>query len=186
MTDHWSFLTKSGAIALAVVFAVGAAPAYAAGGGGGGGGGGGSSGGISCNKGYTYDSQTKTCIPSSSMNDTDLTKEGRALALAGFYDSALDTLSLVRAPDSTTLTYLGYANRKLGRVDTGIAYYHQALAIDPSNLNTREYLGEGYVAAGHTDLAVAELGKLEALCGTECDQYEQLELAIAGTPDHWQ
>ena len=84
------------------------------------------------------------------------------------------------------LTYIGYSKRKLGKVDEGIAYYHQALAINPNNLNTREYLGEGYVAAGRTDLALDQLSKLEELCGPDCDQYEQLELAIAGTPDHWQ
>jgi len=140
-----------------------------------------------CEQGYTYDQQTKTCVKSSSMNDEQLTTQGRALALAGYYTEALDTLSYVKSKsDPIALTYLGYANRKLGHVDTGIAYYHRALAIDPTNLDTREYLGEGYVAAGRTDLAVAELTKLEALCGSECDQYEQLELAIAGASEHWQ
>lgn len=138
-----------------------------------------------CNKGYTWDQSSQSCVRSSSMNDDTLTEQGRRLALQGDYNAALDTLSYVQKPDSVTFTYLGYANRKLGRVDVGIGYYHQALAIDPANLNTREYLGEGYVSAGRVDLAVAELGKLEALCGTNCDQYEQLELTIAGTAADW-
>lgn len=157
------------------------APAFAVGTGGG------STPTAQCDKGYTYDEQTKTCVKSTTMNDEQLTTQGRALALAGYYTEALDTLSyVVNDSNPIALTYLGYANRKLGHVDTGIAYYHQALAIDPTNLDTREYLGEGYVAAGRTDLAVAELNKLEALCGSACDQYEQLELAIAGTPEPWQ
>jgi tetratricopeptide (TPR) repeat protein len=121
------------------------------------------------------------------LDDQQLLDQGRHLALAGSYDSALDTLSYVRNQhNDMVLTYIGYSKRKLGKVDEGIGYYHQALAINPNNLNTREYLGEGYVAAGRTDLAVDQLNKLEALCGTDCDQYEQLELAIAGTPEHWQ
>jgi tetratricopeptide (TPR) repeat protein len=175
MKLHLTFL--AGALVLSLASATGA-PVLAAGSGG-------NSNANSCQKGYTWDANKKMCVQASLMDDQQLNKNGKALALAGSYDSALDTLSYVRKPDSTTLTYLGYANRKLGRVDTGIAYYHQALALDPNNLNTREYLGEGYVSAGRTDLAVVELTKLEALCGTECDQYEQLELAIAGTPGKW-
>jgi tetratricopeptide (TPR) repeat protein len=182
LTGH--LFARLGAAVIALSLAVPLAPAFAAGGGGGG-----SSGGDTprCNTGYTYDTKTQTCVKSSSMRDDQLIEQGRRLALGGHYEPALDTLSYVRnKADATALTYLGYANRKLGRVDAGIAYYHQALAIDPGNLNTREYLGEGYVAAGRTDLAVAELNKLEALCGRDCDQYEQLELAIAGTPENWQ
>jgi tetratricopeptide (TPR) repeat protein len=73
----------------------------------------------------------------------------------------------------------------MGDVDEGIAYYHQALAIDPDNLDTREYLGEGYVAAGRTDLAEIELARLETLCGADCGQYEALAAAIAGEPEQW-
>ncbi|MEO8667592.1 MAG: hypothetical protein ABI399_03690 [Bauldia sp.] len=160
------------------------APALAAGGGGGGGSG---SAPIQCSKGYVYDDNQKVCIRASLMDDEGLTDQGRRFALAGDYQTALDILGNVRDQHGdTVLTYIGYSKRKLGMVDEGIGYYHQALAINPNNLNTREYLGEGYVAAGRTDLAVAELQKLEGLCGTDCDQYEQLELAIAGTPEHWQ
>ena len=176
---------RLGAAAIALSLAAPLAPAFAAGGGGGGGGAGGSP--VECNSGYTYDADKKMCVKSSSLDDQQLFDQGRRLALAGKYDSALDTLSSVRNQhDDMVLTYIGYSKRKLGKVDEGIAYYHQALAINPDNLNTREYLGEGYVAAGRTDLALDQLNRLEKLCGTDCDQYEQLELAIAGTPDHWQ
>jgi tetratricopeptide (TPR) repeat protein len=178
---------KSGAIALAIALATAAAPAYAAGGGGGGGGGG-AGPSHPCKAGQVYSPQANKCVPSNAglLDDKQLFTEARALALDGYYEDALDILAKVKNQhDDMVLTYVGYSKRKLGMVDDGIAYYHQALAINPNNLNTREYLGEGYVAAGRTDLAVAELNKLEALCGTECDQYEQLELAIAGTPEHW-
>jgi hypothetical protein len=73
----------------------------------------------------------------------------------------------------------------MGAVDEGIAWYHKALAIDPGNLYTHEYLGEGYVAAGRPDLAKIQLAKLETLCGTSCEQYEGLAAAIAGEPENW-
>ena len=61
--------------------------------------------------------------------------------------------------DDVVLTYIGYSKRKLGAVDEGIAYYHRALAINPDNVNTREYLGEGYVAMGRFDLARGRIGE---------------------------
>jgi tetratricopeptide (TPR) repeat protein len=81
------------------------------------------------------------------------------------------------------LTMIGYAKRKSGSFDEGMAYYQRALAIDPKNANTREYLGEAYVEKGRMDLAKAELAKVEALCGTECEQYQDLAKAIAGQSD---
>jgi tetratricopeptide (TPR) repeat protein len=106
--------------------------------------------------------------------------------LAGYYENALDALTAVRnKEDATALTYIGYANRKIGNVDTGMAYYRQALAIEPNNLYTLEYMGEGYVAMGRVDLAETQLAKLESLCGESCEQYQELAAAIAGEPEHW-
>ena len=78
---------------------------------------------------------------------------------------------------------IGYAKRKLGNVDEGMAYYQRALAIDPNNADTREYLGEAYVETGRMDLAKAQLASVQTICGTECEQYEDLAAAIAGQPD---
>ena len=82
-----------------------------------------------------------------------------------------------------TLTMIGYATRKLGNYDEGLAYYAKALALDPANVNTHEYLGEAYAEKGKLDLAKAELIKVAAVCGTTCEQYQDLSKAIAGTPD---
>ena len=89
-------------------------------------------------------------------------------------------LAAVQTGDATALTYLGYSHRKQGKIDLGIRFYKAALAIDPNNVDTREYLGEGYVAAGRKDLARIELAKVEKLCGTSCEQYAELAAAIAG------
>ena len=139
---------------------------------------------VPCADGTVYDADTKTCVTRSSglIDDRDLYVHGRELALAGHYEDALDALNVIADKDAMTLTMIGYSTRKLGRAEEGIAIYHQALAIDPDNLNTHEYLGEGYLAQGRIDLAEAELDVLGRLCGTDCEQYRDLQKAILGEP----
>ena len=164
-----------------------AVPAFAASRGGGSGGGGGSSGGTStptpCKAGMVWNKAKGICEKAQSglFDDGTLYEQGRALALAGDYDSALTLFAAIRdQEDSDILTMIGYATRKSGAVEEGIAYYHRALALNPDNLDTREYLGEGYVAMGRLDLAQGQLDRIAALCGAGCDQYLDLAAAMAG------
>jgi len=136
---------------------------------------------ISCETGTVYDVDTNSCLQlQAGLHDPQLYQQGLQLARAGAYENALDVLGKVSNRTAPVLTMIGYATRKLGNLDEGIAIYHQALAIDPDNLNTHEYLGEGYLDAGRVDLAEAELGTLEQLCGTDCPQYRALADVIAG------
>ena len=156
------------------------------GGGGSGGGGGGSSGGsastpIKCNPGWVLHSSGQYFVRAQSHLDQDLLyRQGRALALAGAYDDALALLRAADQTDSMVLTMIGYSKRKSGAVEEGIGYYHRALAINPDNVNTREYLGEGYVAMGRIDLAQEQLDRIGAICGDDCEQYLDLAAAMAG------
>jgi len=139
-----------------------------------------------CKRGMVYSTKTQRCVKAqhSGLDDKELLQQGRQLALAGYYDNALDVLNAVQnKQDSMVLTYIGYSHRKKGDTDVGIGFYKQALAIDPNNLNTHEYLGEGYASAGRIELAKAELAIVQKLCGnTECEQYEDLSAAVAGKP----
>ena len=138
---------------------------------------------IPCAKGTKYDEEKKICVTTNAslLDDSQLYEQGRTLALAGYYQDALDTFDAIADKnDAMVLTMIGYSKRKLGFTDEGIAIYHRALTIDPNNVNTHEYLGEGYLAAGRVDLAELELDKLEKLCGIECDQYRDLSKALAG------
>jgi tetratricopeptide (TPR) repeat protein len=83
------------------------------------------------------------------------------------------------------LTMRGYATRKMGRFEDGMRLYRAALEINPDNVNTHEYIGEGYVTVGRVDEARQELAIVRRLCGgTACEQYEDLEKAIAtGQPE---
>ncbi len=169
---------------VAIVAGLGlASGAYAHGGGGGGSsaGGGGMSGGGGGGTSAGAAGGACTRAAAGVLPDAQLYAEGRALALAGYYAEALPILEAVaRTDDPMVFTMRGFAERKLGHVQTALALYDRALAIDPGNVNTHEYLGEAYVTQGRLDLARIELVKVEKGCGgTGCKQYEDLAQAIA-------
>jgi tetratricopeptide (TPR) repeat protein len=134
-----------------------------------------------CPRGFVMKNGACTRAAAGVLPDAQLYAEGRALALAGYYAEALPILEAVaRTDDPMVFTMRGFAERKLGHVQTALALYDRALAIDPGNVNTHEYLGEAYVTQGRLDLARIELVKVEKGCGgTGCKQYEDLAQAIA-------
>ena len=114
------------------------------------------------------------------LPDEDLYQQGRILAKAGEYEWALQVLAAIENQnDPRVLNYTGYSNRKAGRLEIGITYYRKALAIDPNFVLAREYLGEGYVAAGRIDLAKLELNEIKTRAGTGSEEYQDLSKAIA-------
>jgi tetratricopeptide (TPR) repeat protein len=124
----------------------------------------------------------KKCVKVESgiLPDEDLYQQGRQLAKAGEYAWALQVLAAIENQnDPRVLNYTGYSNRKAGRLEIGITYYRKALAIDPNFVLAREYLGEGYVAAGRIDLAQVELGEIKARAGTDSEEYRDLAKVIA-------
>ena len=135
-----------------------------------------------CKKSEVWDKTKKKCVTKSSgiLPDEDLYQQGRALAKQGHYDWALDVLAVIQNQDDPrVLNYTGYSHRKAGRLEIGISYYDKALAIDPNFVLAREYLGEGYVAAGRKDLAQLQLNEIANRCGTGCEEYKDLAEAIA-------
>jgi len=134
-----------------------------------------------CPSGKAWSDRQKKCVDpkSGSLSDEDLAWAGRQLARDGDYQDAIKLLEMVaNKDDPVVLTYLGYSHRKLGEVDLGISLYKKALDIDPDNVDTREYLGEGYVTKGELDLAWLELKEIERRCGTLCEEYRALETAM--------
>jgi Flp pilus assembly protein TadD len=81
--------------------------------------------------------------------------------------------------DADTLNYLGYSNRKLGQKDKALAYYNQALAIDPNHRGANEYLGELYLDMNDLPKAEERLARLSRICGPRCDEYKDLAEDIA-------
>lgn len=169
-------LLATGALALSLGLGV-STIAFAAGDGGDS-----NSGAQNCKSGEVWSTSQNKCVKSSSgiVPDDDLYAQGRDLALAGEFDRAIEVLGAIKDKDKPgVLNYLGYAHRKSGMIDEGIAYYHQALAIDPDYVLAREYLGEGYVAAGKVTLARQQLREIGTRCGTNCEEYIELAEVIA-------
>lgn len=138
----------------------------------------------SCPKGKVWDSKTKKCVDKSSslVPDKDRTEYAYTLAKEGRYEEALDMLDTLKNPKTKeALNYRGYATRKLGRTDEGIAWYKQSVALDPKYAKVREYLGEAYVIKGEIELAKEQLMEINAICGTTCEEYEDLRVAIMNT-----
>jgi len=134
-----------------------------------------------CPSGTAWSKQQGKCVGQKSglLSDEDLARAGRQLALDGHYRDAIKVLEMaVNENDPAVLTYLGYSHRKLGNIDFGISLYKRALDIDPDNVDTREYLGEGYVSKGELDLAWLELVEIEKRCGTTCVEYQALDKAM--------
>ncbi len=128
-----------------------------------------------CKKGEVL--KNGKCVKASSgvLPDEELYRQGRALAQADDYEGALILLQLVsNKNDPRVLNYIGYSHRKSGRLEEAFGYYTKAIEIDPNFVLAREYLGEGYVAAGRIDLAKGQLVEIANRCGTTCEEYQEL------------
>jgi tetratricopeptide (TPR) repeat protein len=112
------------------------------------------------------------------------TSEGRAAyaAAVGLINSqryaealvALDRAHAAIGPNPDILNYRGFASRKLGRYDAALAYYQEALALDPNHLGANEYLGELYLEMRRHDDARRQLARLDRLCPYGCAEREEL------------
>ncbi len=116
------------------------------------------------------------------LPDADLAEYAIVLAKAKRYDEALAVLNKMKNPNTAVaLNYRGYVTRHLGRVDEGIGYYRRSVKLDPHYAQVREYLGEAYVIKGDLPRAKVQLAMIRSICGnTACDEYEDLDKAIAG------
>ena len=160
--------------------AIAAGPALADGGGDRGGDGGSNT--RTCGSGQVWDSRNQKCVKAENgvLPDKALAANAFALAKAERYAEALAVLDLLQDPNTAeALNYRGYATRKLGRVEEGIGYYLKSVALDPGYAQVREYLGEAYVQKGDIASAKAQLQAIEKICGTSCEEYEDLAEAIA-------
>jgi tetratricopeptide (TPR) repeat protein len=123
--------------------------------------------------------QKCVALAAGTLTDAELYEQGRLLATEGEYEWALQALALiVKQDDPKVLNYIGYSNRKAGRLETGIAAYKKALALDADFVAAREYLGEAYISAGQIDLAKTELAEIKSRCGATCPEFGMLEASL--------
>jgi tetratricopeptide (TPR) repeat protein len=136
----------------------------------------------SCGTGQAWSSGVEACVDgnSAALTDDDLYLAGRDLGQEARYAEALQLFFRMKNRDQArVLSSIGYSTRKLGDVDKGINYYHQALERDPNYTKARQYLGEAYLQKGDVGNAKEQLNEIGNRCGGPCDDYELLVKAIA-------
>jgi Flp pilus assembly protein TadD len=109
--------------------------------------------------------------------------EARADIQAKDWADAIDKLKLIIADNSNNAdayNLLGYSYRNLGDLKRAQQAYVKALKLDPNHTGALEYQGVLYVMLGEIDKAKANLAKIEGICGTTCEEYEDLDKAIPG------
>jgi Flp pilus assembly protein TadD len=82
-------------------------------------------------------------------------------------------------PDADVHNYLGYAYRKSGKLDAAFDHYGKALALDARHLGAHEYIGEAYLMVNDLPKAEEHLQALHRLCAASCEEYRDLQKAIA-------
>ncbi|MBU2941810.1 hypothetical protein Q4525_12765 [Shimia thalassica] len=134
-----------------------------------------------CKKGKVWSEKKNRCVKpeNASLSDDILYGAVREYAYAGQYENAQTVLSAMSDQlDDRVLTYWGFTHRKMGNVETGMAFYKSAIETNPDNLLVRSYMGQAYVEAGETYLAYLELKEIRARGGAGSWPEESLANAI--------
>jgi Flp pilus assembly protein TadD len=136
-----------------------------------------------CKDGQVWDKAKEKCVDpkKSELDDNTLYNAARELAYAHQYENALTVLSAMKEQDSPrVLNYKGFNNRKAGRMEIGMRYYKQALAIDPNFILARSYMGMAYVEQGDFKDAGAQLIEIRDRGGKDTWAYRALKDTING------
>jgi tetratricopeptide (TPR) repeat protein len=135
----------------------------------------------SCGSGQAWSSGVEACVDgnSAALTDEDLYLAGRDLGQEARYAEALQLFFRMKNREQARVfSSIGYSTRKLGDVDKGINYYHQALERDPDYTKARQYLGEAYLQKGDVGKAKEQLIEIANRCGGPCEDYELLVKTI--------
>lgn len=137
-----------------------------------------------CKDGQIWDKDTKTCVSAKQgmFDDDTLYEAARELAYADQYENAIDLLQLASNPeDPRILNYLGFSNRKAGRMEVGMGYYKEALKRDPDYILARSYMGQAYLQQNKRNAAREQLLEIEARGGKGTWAHTALVQAIKGS-----
>ncbi|MEQ1769395.1 MAG: tetratricopeptide repeat protein [Devosia sp.] len=120
---------------------------------------------------------------SSASQNVPSMAEARTEISAKHWSDAIATLKLIIADNSSNAdayNLLGYAYRNSGDLKHAQQAYTRALKLDPKHTGALEYQGVLYVMLGEMAKANANLDKIKGICGTTCEEYQDLAKAIAG------
>jgi predicted Zn-dependent protease len=111
----------------------------------------------------------------SALDQDQIYSLGYWQAKGGAYEAALATLRTAGDQnDPRVQTMMGFALRKLGRVEEAMGYYQRVLASHPDRTTTRQYLGEAFLQIGDPAQAKEQLAEIAKRCGVSCEDYQFL------------
>ena len=151
-----SFARLAAAFAVTVGLALAATPSFAAG----------------------SSSSSSSSSTSSTGNDYQAAEQK---IKAADYSGAIPLLEKVvtASPrNADALNLLGFSHRKLGHKEKALAYYNNALSVNPKHLGANEYLGELYLQMGLVAKAEERLAVLSGACSSSCEEYSELKKQI--------
>lgn len=136
---------------------------------------------VACESGMVYDKKSKKCVQATNnqLTPDDLYQTVRQLAYSGAYEDAQIVLAAMPENDDRRLTYMGFTNRKMGKMDESMAFYTRALEVNPANILARSYMGQGMVEQGNIAAAMAELRAIRSYGGEGTWAEASLRTAIA-------
>lgn len=119
------------------------------------------------------------------LDDDTRFRAVRELAWAGRPEDALIVLAArTKGKTDRVLTHIGFANRKAGRMDKGLAACARALALNPDNILCRSCPGQACVELGRIDLAEVQLAGIRARGGSGLWAETALQSAIQTGETH--
>jgi Flp pilus assembly protein TadD len=107
---------------------------------------------------------------------------GRAAIDAKDWQGAIRAFSSAALRDTRNAdiqNYLGYAHRHTGQMDLAFKHYERALQLNPRHRGAHEYMGEAYLMVNDLAKAETHLSALKNICLIPCEEYDDLEKAIA-------
>ena len=107
---------------------------------------------------------------------------GRAAIDAKDWQAAIRAFSSAALRDTRNAdiqNYLGYAYRHTGQMDLAFKHYERALQLNPRHRGAHEYAGEASLMVNDLATAEAHLSALKSICLIPCEEYSDLEKAIA-------
>ena len=113
------------------------------------------------------------------VNDLE---EGRKAVKAKQWRTAINHLEKALQKDHSNAdihNWLGYSYRNSGNMPKGMDHYAAALELNPNHRGAHEYIGQAYLLQKNRAKAEEHLAALEKICGKKCEEYEDLEKAVA-------
>jgi tetratricopeptide (TPR) repeat protein len=136
-----------------------------------------------CTDGKVWDAKRNACVNAkkSDLGDDILFNAARELAYAGQYENAIKVLGAVKDQKSArVLNYLGYSNRKAGRMELGMQYYKRALQADENYILARSYMGQALIEQGRVEEARVQLVEIRDRGGENTWAYRALLQSLGG------